>query len=170
MITNIASTHEWSLTGSDRRTRFASRFCPRRLSPVVQVVQLESPLERLSDCRTVPYLRFFLVRNEEAGGSNPLSSTRFSSSVRNSSAATRSDLTLRGTQPDIRGNPGRNTPTESKSLDSSTLADFPLLIAVSRYPDHFAIKLLRSAVNSSAPGGSFPSVIRPTLRAKPSSE
>jgi hypothetical protein len=43
--------------------------------PVVQVVQLESPLERLSDCRTVPYLRFFLVRNEEAGGSNPLSST-----------------------------------------------------------------------------------------------
>jgi hypothetical protein len=46
-------------------------------SPVVQVVQLESPLERLSDCRTVPYLRFFLVRNEEAGGSNPLSSTRF---------------------------------------------------------------------------------------------
>ena len=27
------------------------------------VVQFESPLERLSDCRTVPYLRFFLVRN-----------------------------------------------------------------------------------------------------------
>src|SRR5580693_9791862 len=76
VFTNIASTHEWSLTGSDRRTRFASRFCPRRLSPVVQVVQLESPLERLSDCRTVPYLRFFLVRNEEAGGSNPLSSTK----------------------------------------------------------------------------------------------
>ena len=46
-------------------------------SAVVQVVQLESPLERLSDCRTVPYLRFFLVRNEEAGGSNPLSSTIF---------------------------------------------------------------------------------------------
>ena len=46
-------------------------------SAVVQVVQLEGPLERLSDCRTVPYLRFFLVRNEEAGGSNPLSSTRF---------------------------------------------------------------------------------------------
>src|ERR1700676_1658519 len=80
VFTNIASTHEWSLTGSDRRTRFASRFCPRRLSPVVQVVQLESPLERLSDCRTVPYLRFFLVRNEEAGGSNPLSSTIFSRS------------------------------------------------------------------------------------------
>ena len=76
VFTNIASTHEWSLTGSDRRTRFASRFCPRRLSPVVQVVQLESPLERLSDCRTVPYLRFFLVRNEEAGGSNPISSTK----------------------------------------------------------------------------------------------
>jgi hypothetical protein len=47
-------------------------------SPVVQVVQLESPLERLSDCRTVPYLRFFLVRNEEAVGSNPISSTIFS--------------------------------------------------------------------------------------------
>jgi len=46
-------------------------------SPVVQVVQPESLLERLSDCRTVPYLRFFLVRNEEAGGSNPLSSTIF---------------------------------------------------------------------------------------------
>jgi hypothetical protein len=47
-------------------------------SPVVQVVQLESPLERLSDCRTVPYLRFFLVRNEQAGGSSPHSSTMFS--------------------------------------------------------------------------------------------
>ena len=50
-------------------------------SPVVQVVQLESPLERLSDCRTVPYLRFYLVRNEEAGGSNPLSSTIFSADI-----------------------------------------------------------------------------------------
>ena len=76
VFTNVASTHEWSLTRSDRRTRFASRFCPRRLSPVVQVVQLESPLERLSDCRTVPYLRFFLVRNEEVVGSNPISSTK----------------------------------------------------------------------------------------------
>jgi hypothetical protein len=45
-------------------------------SPVVQVVQLESPLERLSDCRTVPYLRFFPVRNEEVVGSNPISSTK----------------------------------------------------------------------------------------------
>jgi len=45
-------------------------------SPVVQVVQLESLLERLSDCRTVPYLRFFLVRNEEVVGSNPISSTK----------------------------------------------------------------------------------------------
>jgi hypothetical protein len=51
-------------------------------SPVVQVVQLESPLERLSDCRTVPYLRFFLVRNEEAGGSNPLSSTKITINMR----------------------------------------------------------------------------------------
>src|SRR5262252_4700730 len=46
-------------------------------STVVQVVQLEGPLERLSDCRTVPYLRFFLVRNEEVVGSNPISSTIF---------------------------------------------------------------------------------------------
>ena len=46
-------------------------------SPVVQVVQPESLLERLSDCRTVPYLRFFLVRNDEAEGSNPFSPTRF---------------------------------------------------------------------------------------------
>ena len=44
-------------------------------SPVLQVVQLESPLERLSDCRTVPYLRFFLVRNDEVAGSIPVSST-----------------------------------------------------------------------------------------------
>src|SRR5271167_4002952 len=35
--------------------------------------------ENLSDCGAAPYLRFFLVRNEEAGGSNPLSSTRFQS-------------------------------------------------------------------------------------------
>ena len=42
-----------------------------------QVVQLEGLLERLSDCRIVPYLRFFLVRNEEAEGSNPFPSTRF---------------------------------------------------------------------------------------------
>jgi len=51
-------------------------------NPVVQVVQLKGPLERLSDCRTVPYRRFFLVRNEEAGGSNPLSSTIFSKRLR----------------------------------------------------------------------------------------
>src|SRR5271167_2967976 len=84
-----------------RVTRRTKRQREKANSPVVQVVQLESPLERVSDCRTVPYLRFFLVRNEEAGGSNPLSSTIFSttSSVQNSSAATRSDLKLRRTQP-----------------------------------------------------------------------
>ena len=60
-----------------RVTRRTKRQREKANSPVVQVVQLESPLERLSDCRTVPYLRFFLVRNEEAGGSNPLSSTIF---------------------------------------------------------------------------------------------
>ena len=38
---------------------------------------IQKPSENLSDCSTAPYHRFFLVRNEEAGGSNPLSSTRF---------------------------------------------------------------------------------------------
>ena len=51
-------------------------------SPVVQVVQLESLLERLSDCRTVPYLRFFLVRNEEVAGSIPVSSTNILNNLR----------------------------------------------------------------------------------------
>jgi len=46
-------------------------------SPVVQIVQLEGLLERLSDCRTVPYLGFSLLRNEDAEGSNRFSSTRF---------------------------------------------------------------------------------------------
>jgi len=31
----------------------------------------------MSDCCAASYLRFFLVRNEEAEGSNPFSSTRF---------------------------------------------------------------------------------------------
>jgi hypothetical protein len=48
-------------------------------NPVVRVVQFGGAFENLSDCGAAPYLRFFLVRNEEAGGSNPLSSTRFSS-------------------------------------------------------------------------------------------
>jgi len=77
-----------------RVTRRTKRQREKANSPVVQVVQLESPLERLSDCRTVPYLRFFLVRTEEAGGSNPLSSTIFqktTSSVPNSSTAARTD-------------------------------------------------------------------------------
>jgi hypothetical protein len=60
-----------------RVTRRTKRQREKANSPVVQVVQLESLLERLSDCRTVPSLRFSLIRNEEAGGSNPLSSTRF---------------------------------------------------------------------------------------------
>ncbi len=37
---------------------------------------IQDPLKNLSDCDAKPYVRFFLVRNEEAGGSNPLSSTR----------------------------------------------------------------------------------------------
>jgi hypothetical protein len=47
----------------------------RQVEPVVRVVQFRAPLKNLSDCDAAPYLRFFLVRNEEAGGSNPLSST-----------------------------------------------------------------------------------------------
>src|SRR6516162_853932 len=39
--------------------------------------QLRRFLKGLSDCDTAPGLRFFLVRNEEVGGSSPLSSTRF---------------------------------------------------------------------------------------------
>ena len=39
-----------------RVTRRTKRQREKANSPVVQVVQLESPLERLSDCRTVPYL------------------------------------------------------------------------------------------------------------------
>jgi hypothetical protein len=62
-----------NLCGVTRRTK---RQREKLNSPVVQVVQLESPLERLSDCRTVPYLRFFLVRNEEVAGSIPVSSTK----------------------------------------------------------------------------------------------
>jgi hypothetical protein len=49
----------------------------RQVNPVVRVVQFRGGSENLSDCGAAPYLRFFLVRNEEAGGSNPLSSTRF---------------------------------------------------------------------------------------------
>ena len=60
-----------------RVTRRTKRQREKANSPVVQVVQLESPLERLSDCRTVPYLRFFLVRNEEVAGSIPVSSTNY---------------------------------------------------------------------------------------------
>jgi hypothetical protein len=36
-------------------------------SPVVQVVQLESPLERLSDCRTVPYPDFSSFATRKPG-------------------------------------------------------------------------------------------------------
>jgi hypothetical protein len=67
------------LSGYNQFARVARRTKRQREkanSPVVHVVQLESPLERLSDCRTVPYLRFFLVRNEEVAGSIPVSSTK----------------------------------------------------------------------------------------------
>jgi hypothetical protein len=66
-----------------RVTRRRKRQREKANSPVVRVVQLESPLERLSDCRTVPYLRFFLVRNEEVVGSNPISSTKSQRSLKN---------------------------------------------------------------------------------------
>ena len=49
----------------------------RQVEPVVRVVQFRAPLRNLSDCDAAPYLRFFLVRNEEVVGSNPISSTRF---------------------------------------------------------------------------------------------
>jgi hypothetical protein len=49
----------------------------RQVEPVVRVVQFRAPLKNLSDCDAAPYLRFFLVRNEEVGGSNPLPSTIF---------------------------------------------------------------------------------------------
>jgi hypothetical protein len=49
----------------------------RQVEPVVRVVQFRAPLKNLSDCDAAPYLRFFLVRNEEVVGSNPISSTIF---------------------------------------------------------------------------------------------
>jgi hypothetical protein len=48
----------------------------RQVEPVVRVVQFRAPLKNLSDCDAAPYLRFFLVRNEEVVGSNPISSTK----------------------------------------------------------------------------------------------
>jgi hypothetical protein len=50
----------------------------RQVEPVVRVVQFRAPLKNLSDCDAAPYLRFFLVRNEEVVGSNPISSTKMS--------------------------------------------------------------------------------------------
>src|SRR4029077_14251776 len=81
------------LSGYNQFVRVARRTKRQREkanSSVVRVVQLESPLERLSDCRTVPYLRFFLIRNEEAGGSNPLSSTKLTINMRVSEQAGKS--------------------------------------------------------------------------------
>jgi hypothetical protein len=43
---------------------------------VISVGQLKTPLRKLSDCGTASWLRIYIVRNEEAGGSNPLSSTK----------------------------------------------------------------------------------------------
>ena len=75
-----ANSLPWSWARNDRAKNSAShnaeKMKKKANSPVVQVVQLESPLERVSDCRTVPYLRFFLVRNEEVAGSIPVSSTK----------------------------------------------------------------------------------------------
>jgi hypothetical protein len=48
----------------------------RQVEPVVRVVQFRAPLKNLSDCDAAPYLRFFLVRNEEVAGSIPVSSTK----------------------------------------------------------------------------------------------
>jgi len=42
---------------------------------VAQVAHLRLLSKDVSGCSTTPYEFIFLVRNEEAGGSNPLSST-----------------------------------------------------------------------------------------------
>jgi len=55
----------------------------RQVEPVVRVVQFRAPLKNLSDCDAAPYLRFFLVRNEEVVGSNPISSTNIFSKLNN---------------------------------------------------------------------------------------
>src|SRR6266850_37285 len=48
-----------------------------RFAPVAQVAHLRLLSKDVSGCSTTPYDFSFLVRNEEAGGSNPLSSTIF---------------------------------------------------------------------------------------------
>jgi hypothetical protein len=45
------------------------------LFPSAQVAQIRGDLEKVSSCSTALYQVCFLVRNEEAEGSNPLSST-----------------------------------------------------------------------------------------------
>ena len=63
-------------------------------NPVVRVVQFRA-LNNLSDCDAAPYLRFFLVRNEEAEGSNPFSSSKIEkTSVGRSKKARLSPRTL----------------------------------------------------------------------------
>jgi len=50
---------------------------PQAFAAVAQVAHLGDFSKDVSGCSTTPYDISFLVRNEEAGGSNPLSSTRF---------------------------------------------------------------------------------------------
>src|SRR5260370_4029525 len=66
----------------------------RQVEPVVRVVPLRAPLKNLSYCDAAPYLRFFLVRNEEAGGSNPLSSTIFQNDLERAKQSYRGMLGL----------------------------------------------------------------------------
>jgi hypothetical protein len=44
-------------------------------APVAQVAHLMYSLKWLSGCSTEPYWILYIVRNDEAGGSNPLPST-----------------------------------------------------------------------------------------------
>src|SRR5215472_16012273 len=50
---------------------------------VLQVLQLRAPSSDVSGCNTMSYEFISLVRNEEAGGSNPLSSTNIFSKLNN---------------------------------------------------------------------------------------
>src|ERR1700674_3516143 len=49
-----------------------------RYKPVLQVLHLRAPSLDVSDCNTVSCWFSYVVRNKEAGGSHPLSSTIFS--------------------------------------------------------------------------------------------
>ena len=45
------------------------------IESVAQVAHFKGHLKKVSGCNTMPYEIYYLVRNEEAEGSNPFSST-----------------------------------------------------------------------------------------------